>query len=73
MLCRRPVALNFAMEGVFAGLNNCGLRWDFELVFKQRSKVYSMSPGLPGFLGAQRIALAVSSYSYVLYSRTQVL
>src|SRR3979411_202605 len=23
---------------------------------------YSMSPGLPGFLGAQRIALAVSSY-----------
>jgi uncharacterized protein (TIGR03032 family) len=26
------------------------------------SVTYSMSPGLPGFLGAQRIALAVSSY-----------
>jgi hypothetical protein len=39
VLCRHPIALNFAMEGVFAGLNNCGLRWDFELVFKQRSKV----------------------------------
>ena len=29
---------------------------------REGSVTYSMSPGLPGFLGAQRIALAVSSY-----------
>ena len=33
-----------------------------EIAPAEERVTYSMSPGLPGFLGAQRIALAVSSY-----------